>query len=370
MISYQNLRIPQGSCFTQLEVFYMNWTISGVTHLGNYDVTYPTHDSNFIPLAASSFVISLFVLLSLFGLYCAYWTYTNRKSMIVIYAQPFFLYLVICGCIIGLSSLVPMSLDPGILKSDITWSSTGIEDKSIPEMDSACQSQIWLLAIGFALSFPTLFVKTWRVYKIYSVSQKQLRRVVIKIFDCCIAVGVCLLYMIIICSVWQGIDPLHWSITITAYDTYGNPIESYGVCTSNHAFNFIVPVVVMMLLSLIYGNYLCFQCRTIQTINQETKWISLCMVNLLQVSILAIPLLLLERDNPIALFIVKSTTILASYGGTLGLIFIPKMMQPEPEETKNPVTGTFYTRNASSDNEVKGQTFTSEQQLKDVSTSS
>lgn len=39
--------------------------------------------------------------------------------------------------------------------------------------ESICQTRPWLLAIGFTLSFGSLFSKTWRVHRIYHNKHKM-----------------------------------------------------------------------------------------------------------------------------------------------------------------------------------------------------
>lgn len=48
--------------------------------------------------------------------------------------------------------------------------------------------QLWLLCTGFAIAFPALFVKTWRIAKIIEAG-RSLRRIKIRERDCLVAIG-------------------------------------------------------------------------------------------------------------------------------------------------------------------------------------
>ena len=181
--------------------------------------------------------------------------------------------------------------------------------------------------IGFSLTFPALFAKTYRIYRVLTVSKTELRRIVITVYDCLIPIAISLVVMWTILLAWTLTDPLTYSITITEYDEYGNPTASYGKCYSSSLAPFMTVILCLCFGGLIYGNYLCFMSRKDETINKESKYITLAMLNLLQSCILGTPLVILESESPIALFIVKGMVVLACFGGSLFLMFIPKIMK-------------------------------------------
>lgn len=45
----------------------------------------------------------------------------------------------------------------------------GVDRNFVPAaaLPSICVSRIWFLSIGFTIAFGSLFVKTWRVYRIF-----------------------------------------------------------------------------------------------------------------------------------------------------------------------------------------------------------
>jgi hypothetical protein len=77
------------------------------------------------------------------------WTWKNRDKRVVKASQPFFLHLICFGCIVLATSIVAHQFDPAI--------------SSIHGCSIGCTSTIWLVALGFAIIFSSLFAKTRRI---------------------------------------------------------------------------------------------------------------------------------------------------------------------------------------------------------------
>lgn len=70
-----------------------------------------------------------------------------------------------------------------------------------------------------------------------------------------------LLVLLINCLImvwWTIMSPLEWERTVTRSDIYGEPLESYGICTSDNWKAFAVIMLVFHLALLSYGCYLCY----------------------------------------------------------------------------------------------------------------
>jgi hypothetical protein len=65
---------------------------------------------------------------------------------------------------------------------------------------------MWLLVIGFALSYGSLFMKNWRIFKLYTDSSMK----IIRITNGYLAIRVVAIVAayIIYLGVWTGLDPL------------------------------------------------------------------------------------------------------------------------------------------------------------------
>jgi hypothetical protein len=97
------------------------------------------------------------------------WTYLHREHPILKFAQLRFLYLLLIGCSVGLTAVLPMSKQLGVSDAEAFQGSAHIADLHSSEMDVACQSIPWLLITGFITTFPFLFLKSWKLHYIIIV---------------------------------------------------------------------------------------------------------------------------------------------------------------------------------------------------------
>ena len=145
-------------------------------------------------------------------------------------SQVSFMQLIVLGCIVSACSIYPMGID------DRQSSTT--EDS----LNAACMAQVWLYCIGFCITFASLFVKTWRVKSI--ILHSSLRKKAVTMLDVLPMFALLLAVECAILVAWQLISPLHWSRVVDTTDINGNVTSSYGICTSNRAITFLVPLLV------------------------------------------------------------------------------------------------------------------------------
>ena len=112
-------------------------------------------------------VLAFFVLILFQSIWFMVWTQRNKDTRVVLASQPFFLHTICLGIIIFGTSIIPMSLDHGII--DLAGNTV------------ACNASIWLLGIGFATTVSAFASKTHRVNKIMNNPNKYRRiRVTVK----------------------------------------------------------------------------------------------------------------------------------------------------------------------------------------------
>ena len=75
--------------------------------------------------------------------------------------------------------------------------------------------------------------------------------------------------------------PLLFHIDVTEFDSYGNPLKGYGTCLGSDSgamTPYLIPLLVIVVLTLIFGNVLCFVCRHDETVNNEVTFIATAIV--------------------------------------------------------------------------------------------
>merc|ERR1711988_1387952 len=163
-------------------------------------------------------------------------------------------------------------------------------------------------------------------------------------------VGVMIVVEIAICAIWTIEDPLTFEREILSTDQYDHPTESVAKCSSDHPWAYMSLIIVILLVSLLYACYLCYQSRNIPTEFQEGKWINMAMVSNLQILVLGVPVMIMVADNPGVSYFMRAGIIFLNDTGVLLLMFLPKIFAVHygtDERAKNTnVTAVTSTNNS------------------------
>lgn len=134
-----------------------------------------------------------------------------------------------------------------------------------------------------------LILKTWRLHKILvkarlgGTSRRQKPMSQLDMFKIIMAF---LSISYILLMAWQLTSPMVYKIMVIEHDSYDNPIKSYGFCylpNSYAATGLFVLIILFVVMVIVGGNIVCFIARNDETVNNEVTFISLSMVNFLQV---------------------------------------------------------------------------------------
>jgi hypothetical protein len=98
----------------------------------------------------------------------AVWTHVNMKSRVVMASQPIFLHIICLGAFVTGSSIIPLSIDPGVA--------------SEKGCSRACMATPWLVTIGFCMMISALWAKTKRIHQIL-YRGATFRRVAVTAYD-------------------------------------------------------------------------------------------------------------------------------------------------------------------------------------------
>jgi len=264
-------------------------------------------DYNYLPIGIRSVGFAFVAVAMVCALSCGVWTQVYSKDRVVIASQPFFLGLICCGCLIMASSIVPLSIDDGIVHAD--------------GCSIACMAFPWLLSIGFTATFSALFSKIWRLNKVFS-NARNMRRVTVKVHDALWPFAILMAANCAIMVAWTLVDPLLWFRT-EPDDAY----QSRGYCRAEGEsyILFLVLIVLVNAAALILANIQAFRARNITTEFSESLYVMMTMVSLLQALLIGVPLLVIVREKTDAKYFVSAGLIFVVTMATLGLMFAPKM---------------------------------------------
>jgi hypothetical protein len=124
-----------------------------------------------------------------------------------------------------------------------------------------CQLRIWLLVLGFAISYGSLFMKNWRIYRLYTDASMKIIRITNGYLFVRV-VAVVIIYIIYL-AVWTGVDPQRSEFKPSIY-----------FCASSSNL-WLIFQGVLVLLFLLIGVVLAIRTRNIPQLYNECRYIGL-----------------------------------------------------------------------------------------------
>ena len=239
----------------------------------------------------------------------ASWTRTKSDNHIVTASQPFFLYLICFGIVIFASSIIPLGFDEEIATAD--------------GCTIACNGFIWLISIGFCVTFSALFTKTQRVNMIFK--NPGFKRIKVTPLDVAKPMAVCLSANFLVLVLMAVIAPLEWTVETLDEDDYGRPTETQGFCNWSNSIPFLIPLAFINLCCLLYSLVQAYEARGISIEFAESEYIFRCTLVIALACFLSFPVLVLIHDNNNAFYFFLSATIFITGSLVLLLIFVPKI---------------------------------------------
>lgn len=210
--------------------------------------------------------------------------------------------IVIIGCLLLLISCYLLGVDsnnPPLAPSDVNQ-----------RYSTICKLRLWLLAIGFTLSFGSLFGKTWQVHCVYVDS--QLKHKPFRMWNFLIIISVLLLVDVIYLTIWTIMWPLQRSTSALFVLDSGNDVEDvqeqYEYCSCDKYNYLIGALYIVKGLVALFGLFLAYETRNVgyQYIN-DSKYVSIATYVVVIVVGISAPMSLVLAQN----WFIKTAYILA-----------------------------------------------------------
>ena len=262
-------------------------------------------DPNLIPPTLKKLGFAMFGVNAAVVFICATWLYYHRDTTQVKVMQPFFLALVLLGCLISSSTILAMADE-----------SSSYDEDSV----SGCMAIPWLYSVGFSVTYGTLFAKIRRVHILFR-SAAEMRRVTVSIGEAVGIIAGVLLIDIAVLTAWTVTSPMHWSRYVLQADKYGDPLSSVGLCTGDNWMIFASLIAVLHFCLLGIACFLCYVTRNISTQFSESKYLAIAMVSNMQIFVVGVPVLIIVGADPETSFFVRSVIIWMNDLVVVSLIF-------------------------------------------------
>ena len=280
----------------------------------------PTENKNLIPEAFIVIMILFVCVHIVMSLWFSRKISKNAAEKIVRNSSPIFLQEMLVGSVIGMATIIPLSVqdeESGFLNFQDTQT-----------LDVVCQLQPITYTLGFALLYSSIWLKTWRLNKIFNnvkLRKMRMENNKLQLYQ--------LVYLLIIVALniaWFVIAPLKWVRVISRNDTEGKPLESYGYCTEDPAIvagttTFLIIFGVAILLSVLCGLYLLYTIWFIPNEFNESKWIGFSLITAAQSFLVAASVAPVIGNNPTARYAIMVFVVVATMFFPILFIFVPKL---------------------------------------------
>ncbi len=277
----------------------VNAGLLGITCEG-VSILAPPEDRKLVPI---ELVMTCLALTGLFVLLCALlgvWTWTNRKSMIVLIASPPLLAQILVGAVLMSLATVPLLMqDDGLLPP--------LEaDGAHIGLDAACAVAPLTYSVCFALMYSSLWLKTWRLDKIFN--NPKLKKVYITSRRMqAYSAG---FLLVVPCATRCGSPTPRCTRSASRPPSWAAARCSRASDTAPaRASESASPLVAVILVALLYGLRLVFYSRSIPKEFGEGDYITMSLITSFEAIVVGVPLLAIDTNPSARLIIVLAIII-------------------------------------------------------------
>jgi hypothetical protein len=268
----------------------------------------------------------------LLSFYCIVCTIRRRKTPIVRASQPIFLVMLCMGTFFMSCSIIPTTLQ---------------EPVSEQVLDVACMLDMYLLSVGFSTTFAALFSKTWRI-NIVHANARKFRRVTIRTKDVLLPFVILTVLNLVILITWTIVAPLQRERIIFGEDIFGQPVESRGTCLlpvnnrESTEMTFLCLLIAVNVSALFLSNYQSYRARKLPSEFNETFYLAMTNLVILEGMVLGAPILFIVGDDPASFMLIRSLLVSIICLAVLVPMFVPKFNWAKDEKLKRHVAYATY----------------------------
>jgi len=273
----------------------------------------PPYQEQMHSLTTSVQLVCLFLAVAVIitSISLAVYVFIHQKNQVITASQPPFLYIICTGTLVLSSSIIPLTVDDSVA-TDLGCS-------------VACMSRIWLMSIGFTITFSALFSKTWRINKLVRKA-RGFKRVQLSAADVTVPFLVLFGLNLLILTLWTVMAPLEWKRESITKDEFDRTVESLGNCYSPNWLPYGVSLFLVNGLALLLAISEAYKARNINTEFSESRYIGMAVVCIFQALFFGVPLFFIAKDWPTAQIFVLAAVIFIICMAVLLLIFVPKII--------------------------------------------
>ena len=188
--------------------------------------------------------------------------------------------------------------------------------------DAHCSAQVWLLSIGFTLTYSSCFIKTFRIWRIFGGQKLQVLKM--RDADLLMAVGVFVLVDIILNAAWAASVGMH-AVRITV-----DPIRpAYDYKTCSYPPGALAVVYLHLAIKggmLLFGAGLTFLVRNVPSQFNESSLLGLSIYNTSFAVVFVVPILAVHLGGRETVYLIRGFAIMFISITTVCLLYVPKLL--------------------------------------------
>eukprot|EP01102_Stenamoeba_stenopodia_P007697 TRINITY_DN2170_c0_g7_i1.p1 TRINITY_DN2170_c0_g7~~TRINITY_DN2170_c0_g7_i1.p1 ORF type:complete len:1056 (+),score=240.70 TRINITY_DN2170_c0_g7_i1:52-3219(+) len=239
--------------------------------------------------------VAVVLFLSFVFLLLLFW---KRQKRPIKNASPVFCYTVVLGVIL---SAISVSM----------WTTAD---------NGPCVLRGWLLVLGTSLIFGSLFVREWRLLRIFR--NAKVGRKIFTNKDLAIGLALIVAINLVVLIVWTAVAPPYRTEKIKT----GSEDEiTYECDVSFPSSVFVIILIVLQALLLAFNCIVSFLLRNVPSSFNESKHIAFTVYNSAIMIAVAITLIVVFNDDKTAVLIILALTVLFGCFVTLVVLFAPKI---------------------------------------------
>ncbi|XP_015751028.1 PREDICTED: gamma-aminobutyric acid type B receptor subunit 2-like [Acropora digitifera] len=192
-----------------------------------------------------------------------------------------------------------------------------------------CRFSTWIACIGFTLGFGGMFLKTWRVHKIFV---NRTKKMVISDYQLFAMLALFIAIDLLVIVIREVIDPQWANQHFTGREEYDNSTDTkyvpyYIDCASSYRNEWLYVFYAYKGLMLAFGVFLAFETRnvTVPALN-DSRYIGLSIYNVVFPCALGITVVSVIDNAPDVWYAVLSVLVVFCTSITLCFVFIPKIL--------------------------------------------
>ena len=185
--------------------------------------------------------------------------------------------------------------------------------------DVHCTLSNWFLFVGFTLTFSSLFIKTFRIWKIFFAGKLVVQK--IQTGELVKWIGVILLLECSINAAWSGMG--HMEAMYVQVDPW-RPQYDYYTCANGTSSAYLVAHATLKGLLIVVGMFLTYAVRKVPSQFNESLYIMISIYNVAAISVFVLPLIVAGTGGPTIVFQIRAYAVMFVCASTASIMFWPK----------------------------------------------